>query len=123
MPPTTRNRKRAGSNVEQGVTTKKARKAKQPASDDPDLVDGDQVSKGGNKKEKQGGRGKARGGKVVKARGKAGRYVLPMNLLSFNDSLAEKHQHRRMRKWQKQSPLIHSPRTCFSCFSYPPWLS
>jgi len=96
---------------------------KQLASDDLDLVDGDQVSKGGNKKEKQGGRGKARGGKAVKAGGKAGRYVLPMNPLSFNDSLAEKHQHRRTRKWPKQSPPLHSLHMCFSCFSYPPWLS
>jgi len=60
IPPTTRNRKHAGLNVEQDVTTKKAQKAKQPASNDLDLVDGDQVSKGGNKKEKQGGREKAR---------------------------------------------------------------
>ena len=52
------------------VTTKKAQKAKQPASDNPDLVDGDQVLKGGNKKKKQEGRGKTRGGKAVKAGGK-----------------------------------------------------
>ncbi len=55
MPPTTRNRKCAGSNVEQGVTTKKAQKLKRLASDDSDLVDGDQGLKEGNEKEKQGG--------------------------------------------------------------------
>ena len=100
MPPTTRNRECAGSNVEQGVTTKKAQKLKRLASDDFDLVDGDQGLKEGNEKEKQGGRGKAKakGKKAVKAREKAGRYVLSMNPLSFNDSLAEKYQHRRMRK-------------------------
>ncbi len=100
MPQTTTNRKCAGSNVEQGVTTKKAQKSKRPASDDSDLVDGDQGLKEGNENEKQGGRGKAKAKdkKAVKAREKAGRYVLSMNPLSFNDNLAEKHQHRRMRE-------------------------
>jgi len=49
-------------------------------------------------KEDPRGKAKAKGKKAVKAREKAGRYVLSMNPLSFNDSLAEKYQHRRMRK-------------------------
>ncbi len=42
-------------------------------------------------KEDPRGKAKAKGKKAVKAREKAGRYVLSMNPLSFNDSLAEKH--------------------------------
>jgi len=87
MPPKSapKSRKRAASNVGQGVTNKKARKAKQPASDEPDSVE-EGEDRGSEKqgKGKAAGKRKARGGKVVaKARGKAGRYVFPCESINL----------------------------------------
>ena len=83
MPPKSgpKTRKRAASNVAGTMTTKKARKTKQPAHpEDPELVEGDQEGEGEEdvkekpEKRTQGGRG--RGGKVVvKGKGPGGRYI------------------------------------------------
>jgi hypothetical protein len=70
--------KRAASNVDETVTTKRSRKAKQPPPpEEPILDEGEQGKDGkGDEKGKRGGRGTKRGRAVGKGRGQGGRYVL-----------------------------------------------
>ena len=119
-------RKRAASNVDEAVTTKRSQKAKQPPpAEEPILDEGEQGKDGeGDEKGKgkRGGRGTKRGRAVGKGRGQGGRYVLFTELLISDDHFLQKNISSQGRGGSQSTGTCQTHSVSFFFSVSAPWL-